>query len=145
MALSSVSTSSGNTQGTASANSSNFQLSLFNEQESFHQRNVAVLAGSALAGATGNIGVNIASGEGNAQSNALAVAKYDGAGGSVSANGSNAQLAMVNYTQVGCEASNHAVLAGSALSGAVGNVGANVASGVGNLQSNSLTMVTGSN
>lgn len=143
MALASVTNGYNNGQGTSAAATSNFQMSLFNEQESFGQRNVGVLAGSALAGAHGNIGVNIASGEGNAQSNALAVGSYTGAGGNVSANGRNAQLAMVNYTQAGCDAHNKAVLAGYALAGATGNVGANIAAGVGNLQSNSLTMVTG--
>lgn len=101
---------------------------------------LAALNGDALGAVSGNVGVNIAAGTGNAQGNAMAVTVADGA-------------AMAKATSVSEQfAYNNAVsgddmdldlvasFGGGALAGASGNLHVNIASGVGNVQHNGLAI-----
>ncbi|MFC3552331.1 hypothetical protein ACFOLC_15100 [Lysobacter cavernae] len=105
----------------------------------------ASLGDDALAGATGNIGVNVAAGVGNAQSNALA-ASTNSAGTVAYATSDSAQEAYWNSieTEGGTQHTLNATLGMGALAGATGNLGVNVAAGVGNLQHNSLAIASAS-
>ncbi|WP_163577960.1 hypothetical protein [Halomonas faecis] len=113
-------------------------------------QNKAVLDNS-LQGASGNIGVNVAAGAGNSQSNGLALAV--GSNSSADATSGGVQVSYDNLADNDLyEASvgpftifvqnnkNEANLTGGALAGATGNIGANVASGNGNMQSNTLSI-----
>lgn len=103
----------------------------------------ASVTDGALANATGNIGVNVASGVGNAQGNAMA-ASTNSDGSAVYATGDADQftggheLVLDFLPALDMTAS----LDGGALAGASGNVGVNIASGVGNLQFNSLSLAS---
>ena len=100
----------------------------------------ASIGNGALSGATGNVGVNIASGIDNAQSNNAALSSIDS--GNVFG---NAQV-FSSQTSTGGGTINNFNLAATvgdgALAGATGNVGVNVASGLGNVQNNSLALVS---
>jgi hypothetical protein len=111
---------------------------------------VASVGANALAGATGNVGVNVASGAGNAQNNSLsASATTDssatgrrgamGDGGEVLASDQNCQTAAAS---VNGEFTGSATLGAGALANATGNIGVNIASGVGNLQHNGLAVAS---
>jgi hypothetical protein len=122
---------------------------IFNTQSSSGDASVknfkldASIGSNVLEGATGNIGVNVASGVGNAQNNSLAAATttakkapYDTA---LVATDQNDQTAGVNFNgQFGGTAS----MAGNALAGASGNIGVNIAGGVGNVQHNGLAIAS---
>lgn len=101
----------------------------------------ATVGDGALAHASGNVGVNIASGLGNVQANNLAAAvttvKSHG-GGSVVATAQNDQLAMMNTSDGNFVPT--ASLGSGALSYASGNIGVNLAAGLGNVQNNSLAI-----
>lgn len=98
----------------------------------------AALGDSALKGASGNIAVNVAAGVGNAQSNGMAITQS-----------ANPTLALATATSVQQASGNYehglftntASIGGDALMNASGNIGVNVASGVGNLQHNGLSMI----
>lgn len=130
---------------------------VFSDQTSMLNRSIqgyqygaysASLGDGALDGATGNIGVNIAAGVGNAQGNALA-ASVNTAGDVAYATGDSNQASLGNqlvdmvgyydYYYTGVQ-SLSARVDGGALDGAMGNIGVNVAAGVGNLQHNSLSI-----
>ncbi|MDQ3204914.1 MAG: hypothetical protein M3Q40_00040, partial [Pseudomonadota bacterium] len=99
----------------------------------------ASVGDSALAGASGNIGLNVASGVGNAQGNALA-ASINESGNIAKASSDSEQTSVLNVLLALSDLDNTASLGGSALSGAVGNIGVNVAAGVGNAQHNGLAI-----
>ncbi|RDZ26584.1 hypothetical protein [Lysobacter silvisoli] len=104
----------------------------------------ASLDGNALSDAKGNIGVNVAAGVGNAQSNAMA-ASVNSSGTIAKASADADQYAY--YNTLDSEGRRisldlYATLSGNALSNAQGNIGVNVASGVGNLQHNGLSIAT---
>ncbi|MEI2457348.1 hypothetical protein [Lysobacter firmicutimachus] len=103
----------------------------------------ATLDGDALSNAKGNIGVNVAAGVGNAQTNAMA-ASVNSSGRIAKAASDSEQTSFLNELAADCDLDTFATLAGSALSGAQGNIGANVAAGVGNLQHNGLSIATAS-
>lgn len=101
---------------------------------------VASVGDGALAGATGNVGVNVTSGLGNVQNNSLALSSTtvsSGGGGEVIATDQNCQTADAKVTG-GFMGS--ASLGMGALAGATGNIGVNIASGAGNLQHNGLAI-----
>jgi hypothetical protein len=103
--------------------------------------NIATLAGFVLEGATGSIGVNVAAGAFNNQKNGLAIASVTGI--SVLAEASAAVLQQASFnSSTNSVTTNLASLAGDVLSNASGNIGVNVASGISNLQSNSLTLTS---
>ena len=107
---------------------------------------VSSVGAGALADATGNIGVNVASGLGNVQNNSLAASatttsasNHWGSGGEAIASDQNCQTAdaIVNGQFTGS-----ATLGAGALANATGNIGVNIASGVGNLQHNGLAVAS---
>jgi len=124
---------------------------VFSDQTSYDNSGEALFFNSydasvgdgALADATGNIGVNVASGVGNAQSNALAASTNSDGTVAYATSDSNQEADGNNILQDFFPAlSLTASLDGGALAGASGNIGVNIASGVGNLQHNSLALAS---
>lgn len=105
----------------------------------------AVMEDDALANASGNIGVNIAAGVGNAQGNAMA-ASVNSSGTYALASADSEQLSEDNIfgTVTFAPHDLFAVLGGDAMSNASGNIGVNIAAGVGNLQHNGLAIASAS-
>jgi hypothetical protein len=104
--------------------------------------NTATLGGSALNGAKGTIGVNIAAGAGELQENGMA-ASTNSSGNIAKATVYNKQAADNNSLRLnGCDPTNVASLSGTALMNAMGNIGVNIAAGAGNLQHNGLAIAT---
>jgi hypothetical protein len=122
-----------NTSDNASAAAGTFEV------ENTNIDNTVSIGSGSLNGADGNIGVNGAAGAFNIQKNAMAIAVV---------NGGNLAEANSGVTQdIESNASVHedtvnTVTIGSTLVGASGNIGVNLAAGVGNLQLNSLTIAT---
>ncbi|MGM0913432.1 MAG: hypothetical protein ACQEXC_07395 [Pseudomonadota bacterium] len=116
------------------------QFSTNNGVNNQRSENNATLGGSSLSGASGNIGANVAAGDSNNQANDAALSASDASqvfGLMGQAAAFSAQTAAGNaVTNAGSP--NTATLGGSALSGATGNIAANVVAGVGNSQQNSL-------
>ena len=103
----------------------------------------ASVGDGALAGASGNIGVNVAAGVGNAQSNALAASSTTDGTVAYATSDSNQDADGNNILQDFFPTLNlTASLDGGALNGASGNIGVNIAAGVGNLQHNSLAIAS---
>ena len=103
----------------------------------------ASVSDNVLAGAAGNIGLNVAAGVGNAQSNALA-ASVNGSGTIAKASADSEQVTAINTAEAFFDLDNDASLSGMALSSAVGNIGVNIAAGVGNAQHNGLSIAVAS-
>lgn len=103
----------------------------------------ATVTDNVLAGASGNIGLNVAAGAGNAQSNGLA-ASVNSSGTIAKASADSEQLTLFNGAVARRDLDNTAVLNGNALSSAVGNIGVNIAAGVGNAQHNGLAIAVAS-
>ena len=102
----------------------------------------AELEGNALQNVQGNIGLNIAAGVGNGQSNGMAAAVADGAR-IAKATSDSEQGTIFNELDSSCgDLDLLAHIGGSALQNASGNIGVNVASGVGNLQHNGLAIAS---
>ena len=110
------------------------------DRDGYH---AATLDGDALAGAKGNIGVNVVAGVGNAQSNAMA-ASVNSSGTIAKAASDSEQTSLSNELLAGRDLDTFAVLGGNALAGAQGNIGVNVAAGVGNAQHNGLAIASAS-
>ena len=113
----------------------------FNDR-SFERENTdidnTVAIGAGLAdGADGNIGVNAAAGAFNIQKNALVIATVTG-GNLAEATAGTLQDVEENISVH--EDTTNNVSIGASLIGASGNIGVNLASGVGNLQLNTLTI-----
>ncbi|NAW33711.1 hypothetical protein [Halomonas alimentaria] len=116
------------------------QFSDYNEVTSTGSANNASVGDGAAAavGATGNVGLNVAAGDSNAQANDAALAANDAADVFGQAEIFSAQHAMQNTnTDVGSP--NTASLGAGSLNNASGNVGVNIAAGVGNIQQNALS------
>ncbi len=98
--------------------------------------NGASASGDALRRASGNIGANIAAGVGNAQANDVALSSVDGNAVFASALVFNSQTTAVNGGTDAGRADNQlfytASVTNNVLQGASGNIGLNVAAGVGN-------------
>jgi hypothetical protein len=99
---------------------------------------------AALAGASGNIGVNIAAGSGNAQSNQLAMIETGGnrvsrAATAIeqTASGNQSENAL-SYESM--NSANNAIMASGAMALAGGNIGVSLTAGVGNGQANALAV-----
>ena len=105
--------------------------------------NSASASGDALSAASGNIGANIAAGVGNAQSNGMA-ASVNSSGTIAKASADSEQFTIFNELLANCDLDNTASLSGAALSSAVGNIGVNIAAGVGNAQHNGLSIAVAS-
>jgi hypothetical protein len=106
--------------------------------------NNALAIENGLQGASGNVGLNIAAGDNNAQDNSAALSKIDAAFVFAAADSISNQNAERNvYINHGTR--NNAVLAGNTLRGATGNIAVNIAAGNSNLQANSLAASVNSN
>ncbi len=116
---------------------SNFSFSLNKSQNDAHME-------AALKGATGNIGVNLSAGAGNAQSNQLAM--IDAAGTKVVRaqtsieQASNANMSTNRSEWRATDSANTASIFSDAVKNAMGNIGLNVAAGAGNAQANALSV-----
>ncbi|MGF6604159.1 hypothetical protein P3T23_008914 [Paraburkholderia sp. GAS448] len=122
---------------------------IFNDQSSaghahVHNFNLNASVGdNSLQGASGNVGVNVASGIGNVQNNSLAASTTTMAPGD-----DVDTVAMVATDQTSQSAHMHfngsfegtAMLGSDALDNASGNIGVNIAGGVGNVQHNGLAI-----
>lgn len=117
-----------------------FNYASSNQSDTYY---FATLDGDALADAMGNIGVNVAAGVGNGQTNAMA-ASVNSSGTIATATADSEQDAWMNTLATDYDLDTFATLGGNALSNAQGNIGANVAAGVGNLQHNGLSIATAS-
>lgn len=101
--------------------------------------NKAKIDGNALENAEGNIGVNVAAGDFNAQDNAAALAAGEAANSSVEASANKLQMSFDNEVK-NIGTTNKAKITDSALMNAKGNIGVNVAAGNFNAQSNMLAV-----
>ena len=101
----------------------------------------AVMDGDAMRNVSGNVGVNVAAGVGNGQSNGMA-ASVNSSGRYAIASADSEQESLANLMGTNWDLDAFAVLGGRALSGAEGNIGANIAAGVGNLQHNGLAIAS---
>ncbi|GAB7535359.1 cell wall anchor protein [Burkholderia sp. 3C] len=102
----------------------------------------ASLGDGSLAGVSGNVGVNVASGVGNVQNNSLAGSMTTTSAGQAKtvamvATDDNTQLA---GAQIDGRFVGTAMLGANTLTGATGNIGVNIAGGAGNLQHNGLAI-----
>ncbi len=94
--------------------------------------------GNAMENASGNIGVNISAGAGNAQANDAALSAVDGNRVFASAQVFGYQESLLNEGTSYIGGFYSAVIDDDALSDASGNIGVNVAAGVGNVQGNAM-------
>lgn len=98
--------------------------------------NWADIANNAFNHVSGNVGVNVAAGNGNQQANRAEVLTMDSNG---------AQSSTIHQSQAGLDTdrsdNNTAYLSDNAFQNASGNIGVNVAAGNGNQQANSLTVI----
>ena len=101
----------------------------------------AQLDGNALQGAKGNIGVNVAAGVGNAQGNGM-TGSVNTSGRYALASATGDQKSVANVLLAFNDLDTFATFGGNALQGAQGNIGVNVAAGIGNLQQNSLSIAS---
>lgn len=125
----------------ATANSSTTQSTNQNISSNLERSpNRADIESGAGAGATGNVGLNMAAGTGNLQGNAAAISSTEAKDVFANASAYANQSTMSNLTFNVEDSSNDAIL-DAALSGASGNIGVNVAAGAGNTQSNQLSMI----
>jgi hypothetical protein len=133
-----------NERGAAEAGSFSLQ-NLYNngfndvsyELENTNIDNTVAIGAGLGDGATGNIGVNAAAGAFNIQKNALVIATVTG-GNLAEATAGTLQDLEENFSVH--EDTTNNVSIGSSLIGASGNIGVNLASGVGNMQLNTLTI-----
>jgi hypothetical protein len=118
--------------GNALSNSAGFEV------ENTVITNDASVGENALSGAEGNIGVNVAAGAFNQQKNALAMASIDR--GVLSEAHAAIQQTNRGNSSYHENTVNNATIGDNALVGATGNIGVNIAAGVGNQQLNSLSV-----
>jgi len=110
----------------------------------YHVDNNGIIKKNYMQNASGNIGVNNAAGDANAQGNSAAIAAADASivFGLLESNiefSQNVRNNMVDSDGV----INNAVMQGNSLMGAMGNVGVNNAAGSVNAQKNTLALTTG--
>ena len=124
----------------ASAVTSNAQASVENLVITAGGANASSLTGSANS-ATGNVGINLAAGTSNAQSNDAAIAALgDATDVFANAQSFSTQISAVN-ANIALLTNNSATLDNS-VNGATGNIGVNNAAGSGNMQSNQLAVAS---
>lgn len=113
------------------------QFTAGNEVENLASENNATIGTDVGTDATGNVGINVAAGDNNAQANDAALSASDASRVFGQAEIYSAQDAAGNLV-TNSGSPNNAVLGGGSLSGASGNIGVNIAAGVSNAQQNSL-------
>lgn len=136
----------------ARATSASFQSSTENETGNVGTSNSAGLSGGAFQNARGNIAVNAAAGVGNSQQNSFSAAVSNGGSSEAASVGvqqswsnvTNNALAEVSSSRrkgsTYVAVNNDAYIGEGSFQNARGNISANVASGSGNMQRNSLTI-----
>ncbi|WP_298136341.1 hypothetical protein [Acidiferrobacter sp.] len=123
------------------ASAENVQAATLVGAISFGDHNTASLSGNVLYAASGNVNVNVASGEQNMQSNMLSYATTarsslaDPSATSVATLSSTQSAGMLSGALSGFSP-NTTRMSGGVLSGASGNIGVNEAAGVQNMQAN---------
>lgn len=144
-----VSTGAGNTQSNdlavTNANTKDLvgaAITLSNQSATDNQEtgvfhNSAIINDAALGGAKGNVAVNVTSGAGNVQDNAVALTKADS---TLAAAVAGVSQSAAGNTEAGLF-TNSATFGGNALVSAAGNIAVNLSAGAGNVQQNSLAMV----
>jgi hypothetical protein len=116
------------------------QLNTNNQVTNYAHKNNATIGDTAGAGATGNIGVNTASGDNNMQDNAAAIAAADAyfVFGAAESRAMTTQISSENVSQ-SLGGKNNATIDGG-FARASGNIGINSAAGNGNMQKNNLAI-----
>jgi hypothetical protein len=118
------------------------QISYLNMGTNTSMVNRAAIDGSAFSSARGNVGVNVAAGDGNQQINSAALAVVDDMmfvfGTSAADVASYQDSSENNVLNTGV--TNRSLIGGSAFSGAVGNIAVSMAAGSNNQQKNSISM-----
>ncbi|WP_248883864.1 hypothetical protein [Acidithiobacillus acidisediminis] len=117
------------------------QFSAGNDTIDTNVQDSATVDGNAGANASGNIGINVVAGAQNQQENGLAIASMASPQAMANASAPVEQVAYYNGGSASCSMYNSNV-SGSALAGASGNIGLNVASGNGNQQVNTLAIAS---
>ncbi|MFX1672875.1 hypothetical protein PWR63_11455 [Paraburkholderia sp. A2WS-5] len=127
---------------------------IFNNQASAGTANVknfnlnASVGDGSLASVSGNVGVNVASGIGNAQNNSLAgsvtTAKNAGSAQTTAMVATDNNVQNAGMTATG-QFQGTASLGAGTLANASGNIGVNIAGGIGNLQHNGMAIAAMSN
>lgn len=124
-----------NVDGVTRSLAKNDQFLMINSVNNYEVGNSATVSGEVLKGAAGNIGVNIAAGDFNAQSQVVAVAASEQERSMAEAKSFSVQKAMFN-TACNYAVENEASAGGEALMGASGNIGLNIVAGNHNGQTN---------
>ncbi len=138
-----ASSGTGGSGSAATAYMTTGQVGLLNYALNMNGNNLSVLQGAALAHASGNLGVNIASGVFNQQRNSMSLASQANGGGAYATaftgqdNIMNGNFSMYMF--------NYVLLENHALAYATGNIGVNMASGLSNQQNNSLSVASSTN
>ena len=135
-----------NSNGLSHSQVDSEQQSFVNETLNDENENDATVGEGAFENATGNINVNVAAGNGNAQANDVAISA------AMDANWVFASEAEANVVQTSIynptynnAPENNASVGDDAFAGASGNINVNVAAGTGNLQKNSMSLSAASN
>lgn len=115
-----------------------------NEVDNTASDNDATVGSSTGQGATGNVGINVAAGDNNAQANDAALATSDAMDVFGQSAAYSAQHAAGNIAN-SAGSPNNATLGGDSLKNASGNIGVNVAAGSSNAQQNSLAASSNNN
>lgn len=102
----------------------------------------AAISDDVLRDASGNAGVNVAAGQGNNQTNALAISSNAGNDAAL-ATADSEQASVLNVLFVLDDLDATASVSGDVARGFTGNLGLNVAAGAGNNQHNGLAIATG--
>ncbi|WP_298137093.1 hypothetical protein [Acidiferrobacter sp.] len=127
------------TTGVAQATASSSQMAAGSIDYTFGSNNTATASNHVLQNAKGNIGANIAAGNGNMQVNNTDIALANGAltkKTSTSSLVDNAQWSNLFSVSESADVTNTASVSQHALQNAAGNIGLNVASGADNMQAN---------
>ncbi len=127
------------TTGVAQATASSSQVAAGSIDYTFGSNNTATASNHVLQNAKGNIGANIAAGNGNMQVNNTDIALANGAltkKTSTSSLVDNAQWSNLFSVSESADVTNTASVSQHALQNAAGNIGLNVASGADNMQAN---------
>jgi hypothetical protein len=132
-------------EGTITANGlgmavvENVQETSANLVENYYHDNDAKISGNAFENSSGNIGVNQAAGDFNAQSNSAALASIDAGFAFGSGDAEIFSTQMGGFNGVWNEAStNTSTINGASFMNASGNIGVNVAAGNNNIQANNM-------
>ncbi|MBU2753624.1 hypothetical protein HFU84_02195 [Acidithiobacillus sp. CV18-2] len=125
----------------AAAKAATNQTSVLNGSVDTNVIDSTTVGGNAGQGASGNIGINVASGAQNQQQNGLAMAAIASSKALGTASAPVLQNAAFNGSMSMCS-DYSATVSGNALQNATGNIGLNIASGNNNQQSNTLAIAS---